>query len=90
MFGLPGWAELLLIAFVGLLLFGKRLPEVARSLGQSVVEFKRGMQGFKNDMDRAAQLPSNSSSASAGALPDQHAPRPASPVSPTSNQPNAE
>jgi sec-independent protein translocase protein TatA len=51
--GLPGWSELLIAAFVGLLLFGRRLPEVARSMGQSIIEFKKGMQGVKQDIDNA-------------------------------------
>ncbi len=42
-FGLGG-GETLLIALVALLLFGTRLPKVARSLGQSVNEFKQGMK----------------------------------------------
>jgi len=66
---LPSWAELLVIAFVGLLLFGRRLPDVARSLGQSIVEFKKGMQGFKQDVENAGtKLPDRSSQANS--LPD--------------------
>lgn len=41
----PGYAELVIIAFVVLLLFGHRLPSVMRSLGRGVVEFKKGVQG---------------------------------------------
>ncbi len=46
MFGLgaPGLPELLIVGVIALLLFGKRLPEVARSLGQGIVEFKKGVQ----------------------------------------------
>jgi sec-independent protein translocase protein TatA len=57
--GIPGWSELLVIAFVGLLLFGRRLPEVGRSLGRSIVEFKKGINDVKDDVDRAA-LPKKS------------------------------
>ena len=43
LFGIQG-PELLVIALVALLLFGMRLPKLARSLGQSVNEFKQGMK----------------------------------------------
>jgi len=43
--GLPGWAELAIVAFLALLLFGKRLPLLARAIGQTVVEFRRGLGG---------------------------------------------
>jgi sec-independent protein translocase protein TatA len=34
-----------------LLLFGNRLPSVARSFGKSVVEFKKGMKEIEDDMN---------------------------------------
>ena len=52
-----GTAEILVIAIVGLLLFGRRLPEVGRSVGKSFMEFKRGMadiQGEMFELDRMA------------------------------------
>ena len=48
MFGL-GPMELLIVAGVVLLLFGTRLPKVMRSLGEGIVEFKRGVQGIEDD-----------------------------------------
>lgn len=39
-----GGQEMLVIGLVALLLFGARLPKLARSLGQSVNEFKQGMK----------------------------------------------
>ena len=48
--GMTGVPEILLIIFVILLLFGsKKLPELARSLGKSLNEFKRGQTETKSD-----------------------------------------
>ena len=51
MFGMPGHFELLIIAFIILLLFGNRLPSLMRSLGRGVVEFKQGLHGVGDDDD---------------------------------------
>ena len=49
MFGL-GYQELLLILVIVLILFGaQRLPDLARSLGSSVKEFKKGVNELKDD-----------------------------------------
>ena len=49
--GMPGTWEFLIIGKIALLLFGKRLPEVARSLGKGIVEFKKGIRGIEDDID---------------------------------------
>ena len=42
-----GMGELVVILLIALLLFGaNRLPEIARSLGKAVQEFKKGMKGI--------------------------------------------
>ena len=46
-FGPMHW---LIIAAIVFLLFGNRLPSVMRSLGQGVVEFKKGLQGIEDDV----------------------------------------
>ncbi|MCP4366452.1 MAG: twin-arginine translocase TatA/TatE family subunit [Planctomycetes bacterium] len=51
MFGMPGGWEWLVILIVALLIFGKRLPDVMRSLGKGVVEFKKGIKGIEEDVD---------------------------------------
>ncbi|MEO0587402.1 MAG: twin-arginine translocase TatA/TatE family subunit [Planctomycetota bacterium] len=50
--GLP---ELVVIAVIGLLLFGKRLPEVGKSLGKGIVEFKKGLAGVTDEIDAASK-----------------------------------
>lgn len=49
-----GPMEMLIILGVGILLFGKRLPEVGRSLGKGIVEFKKGLRGIEDEIDEAA------------------------------------
>jgi sec-independent protein translocase protein TatA len=39
------------IGVIALLLFGKKLPEVGRSLGKGIVEFKKGLQGIEEDIE---------------------------------------
>jgi sec-independent protein translocase protein TatA len=51
--GMPGVPELLIIAVIALLLFGNRLPGAMRSLGRSVVEFKKGVSGIEEDVNKA-------------------------------------
>jgi TatA/E family protein of Tat protein translocase len=51
-FGSVGWPEMLVILVIALLIFGKRLPEVARSLGRSLNEFKKGMNETKDDIEK--------------------------------------
>jgi sec-independent protein translocase protein TatA len=46
------WAWVL-IALVAVVLFGRRLPEVARSLGQSIKSFQKGMHGLEDDISSA-------------------------------------
>lgn len=50
-----GFTEILLILFVVLILFGaKRLPELARSIGKAINEFKKGMHEIKSDIEEPA------------------------------------
>jgi sec-independent protein translocase protein TatA len=46
-----GPMEMIIFGVIALLLFGKRLPEVARSLGKGIVEFKKGVRGIEDDME---------------------------------------
>ncbi|MGE3313385.1 MAG: twin-arginine translocase TatA/TatE family subunit [Limisphaerales bacterium] len=51
--------QILLLMLLGLLLFGKRLPEVGRSLGKGIVEFKKGLKSVEDDVEDASNRPSS-------------------------------
>lgn len=54
-FGIPGGWEWIVILVVVLLLFGHRLPGMARSLGSGITEFKRGLkEGSEGDANKPA------------------------------------
>ena len=61
MFGV-GMPEMIILAIVGLLLFGKRLPEVARNLGKGITEFKKGVRGIEDEVDTSSSSSSRPSS----------------------------
>jgi sec-independent protein translocase protein TatA len=56
-FMLPGGSEWVILLVLGLLIFGRRLPEVGRSLGKGIVEFKRGIKGIEDDVDSESSKP---------------------------------
>ncbi len=51
--------HLLVIGVIAILLFGKRLPEIARSLGKSMVEFKKGLKGLEDEIQSGASSSSS-------------------------------
>ena len=53
-FWMPGPAELVIIAIIALILFGRRLPEVGKSLGRSIVEFKKGLKEVQDEVTKAS------------------------------------
>ncbi len=68
-FSMPSGMEWLVVLAIGLLLFGKRLPEVGRSLGQGINEFKKGLK----DVDNGAKDGAGSSQARTPELPSSSA-----------------
>lgn len=50
MFGGIGYAELIVLAVVAVILFGKKLPEVARNVGQSYGQFRKGLSELQSSM----------------------------------------
>lgn len=52
--GMPGWPEIVFILVIVLLLFGaKKLPELARGIGQSLGEFKRAKDDFEREIHKS-------------------------------------
>jgi sec-independent protein translocase protein TatA len=43
--------EVMVVVVIGVLLFGKRLPDMGRYLGKSITEFKKGMKGLEDDLE---------------------------------------
>src|SRR5439155_25345858 len=46
-----GGMEWIILIVLGVLLFGRKLPEVGRSLGKGIVEFKKGLKGLEDEVD---------------------------------------
>jgi sec-independent protein translocase protein TatA len=71
-----GPMEMMVVMVVAVLLFGKRLPEVGRSVGKGLVEFKKGLRGIDDDVDLSARTPARKAQAPAPeALPDPSIPK---------------
>ncbi len=51
-----GFQEMFVLLVIGLLLYGRNLPEAGRTLGRAVAHMKRGFQDFKDQMDRDGDL----------------------------------
>jgi sec-independent protein translocase protein TatA len=52
-----GMQEILLLLLLGVLLFGRKLPDIGRSLGKTVVEFKKGVKGLEDEVSGEGQVP---------------------------------
>ncbi len=58
-FHLPFLDEWAVILVIGLLIFGKKLPEVGRNLGKGIVEFKKGLKGIEEEIEQASSQPTS-------------------------------
>jgi sec-independent protein translocase protein TatA len=52
-----GAQEMIVLLIIGVLLFGRKLPEVGRYLGKGIVEFKKGIKGLEDEIDTTATMP---------------------------------
>jgi len=57
-----GPLELIIIGGVALLIFGNKLPDVGRSLGRGLVEFKKGLKGVRDDIEKVDAEAENNTS----------------------------
>src|SRR6059058_5865185 len=46
-----GAQEMIILLVIGVLLFGRKLPEVGRYLGKGIVEFKKGVKGLEDEFE---------------------------------------
>ena len=51
-----GFQEMLVLLVIGLLLFGRNLPDVGRQVGRTLAQLRRGLQEFKEQMDRDGSI----------------------------------
>ena len=75
MFGSIGMPELIIIFVIALIIFGPRkLPELGKSLGRSLNEFKKASNDLQNTLEQEIKLEEQKESAAAARKPEPEAP----------------
>jgi TatA/E family protein of Tat protein translocase len=92
MFGSIGMPELVVIFFLALIIFGpKKLPELGKSLGRSLNEFKRASNELRNNLEEEVRLDEQREQAKARQADAEAArgPRPVDDAEPRTTAPGA-
>ena len=88
MFGSIGMPELIVIFVIALIIFGPRkLPELGRSLGKSINEFKRASNELKNTLEEEIRVDEQRTTGAEGVRRRRPRPRPRHSVSRSSGTP---
>ncbi len=85
-----GPLEMLILGAIGVLLFGKRLPEVGRQLGKGLTEFKRGIHGVESEINSAVNSVSTPTYSGYDEVEDDYQEPTAPKFEPPSEPPQAE
>jgi sec-independent protein translocase protein TatA len=87
MFGSIGMPEMIVIGIIALLIFGPRkLPELGKSLGKSIAEFKRASNELKNTLEEEIRSEELQNARKTAEIPASSAP-PAPPAAPVHTEP---
>jgi sec-independent protein translocase protein TatA len=90
MFGSIGMPELVIIFVIALIIFGPRkLPELGRSLGRSLSEFRRASNELRNSLEEEIRLEEQRDAAKAAPAPAETGPRPVEQAQPRGTGPGA-
>ena len=69
-----GPMEMIIVGIIAILLFGNRLPEVAKSIGKGFSEFKKGMHGIEDEVQSASRATSSNYSRPSRQIEDREDP----------------
>jgi len=67
---MPSGPEWIIVLVIGLLIFGRRLPDVGRSVGKTIIEFRKGIKEVEDDVKNSSSSKSEARAEHKGELPE--------------------